>query len=143
LGSVALIGSYLSLKTDVSFVNTEAAYQIIQQDTTLQNSIERGKTVYEDFCMQCHMATGEGIPGAFPPLAKADYLLENRTKAIHAVKFGLKGPITVNGTDYNSVMAPLGLYDDEVADVMNYILNSWGNTSDKLVTEEEVAAVEE
>ena len=85
LGSVALIGSYLSLKTDVSFVNTEAAYQIIQQDTTLQNSIERGKTVYEDFCMQCHMATGEGIPGAFTPLAKADYLLENRTKAIHAV----------------------------------------------------------
>jgi len=143
LGSVALVGSYLSLKTDVSFVNTEAAYHRIQQDTTLQNSIERGKTVYEDFCMQCHMATGEGIPGAFPPLAKADYLLENRTKAIHAVKFGLKGPITVNGTDYNSVMAPLGLYDDEVADVMNYILNSWGNTSDKLVTEEEVAAVEE
>ena len=143
LGSVALVGSYLSFKTDVSFVNNEATYQIIQQDTTLQNSIERGKTVYEDFCMQCHMATGEGIPGAFPPLAKADYLLENRTKAIHAVKFGLKGPITVNGTDYNSVMAPLGLYDDEVADVMNYILNSWGNTSEKLVTEEEVAAVEE
>lgn len=142
LASFATILIFSAAKGDQSFGTSTSVYIPIQKDTSLQNSIKRGKTVYEDFCMQCHMATGEGIPGAFPPLAKADYLLNNRTKAIHAVKYGLQGPITVNGTDYNSIMAPLGLYDDEVADVMNYILNSWGNSSDKPVTEKEVAAIE-
>lgn len=109
----------------------------------LQESIERGETVYEDFCMQCHLPTGEGVAGVYPPLAKADYLLKNREKAIHSVKYGLKGEITVNGDIYNSVMPSPGLYDDEVADVMNYILHSWGNTSPKMVTEAEVKAIKE
>ncbi|MBT8255533.1 MAG: cytochrome c, partial [Bacteroidia bacterium] len=78
----------------------------------------------------------------YPPLAGSDYLLKNREASIRAVKFGQQGPIVVNGTTYNAVMAPLGLENDEVADVMNYILYSWGNKADKPVSEEEVAAVE-
>ena len=113
----------------------------IQQDPK-KKSIERGSLVYEDFCVTCHLASGEGLTGTFPPLAKSDYLMNNREASIRGIKYGQKGEITVNGKKYNSFMAPQGLSDDEVADVMNYILNSWGNTSDKMVTEEEVAKIE-
>ena len=113
----------------------------IQKDSTLLESIERGAVIYEDFCMQCHLPEGTGVAGIYPPLAQADYLLKNRTAAIYAVKYGLKGKIEVNGKTYDNVMPAPGLYDDEIADVMNYILNSWRNESNKIVTENEVAAL--
>lgn len=90
-------------------------------------SIERGKQVYTTLCIACHQADGKGLPGAFPPLANSDYLLNDIDKGIHAVKYGLQGEIEVNGVKYNSVMVTQQLTDQEVADVLNYVLNSWGN----------------
>jgi len=110
-----------------------------QTDPKLKASIERGKLVYGDMCITCHMADGKGVTKAFPPLANSDYLRANQTASITAVKKGLSGEIVVNGVTYNSIMAPLGLSDEEVADVMNYINNSWGNTIDNFVTPEEVS----
>jgi len=115
---------------------------IYSQNKDLEESMKRGSAVYDDFCITCHMGNGEGLSGTFPPLAKSDFLMNHRTKSIHAIKYGLQGEITVNGTKYNSVMASLGLTDDEVADVMNYITNSWGNKNDKIVTEKEVSEIE-
>lgn len=116
----------------------------LNQNDELAKSIERGKMVYSENCITCHMGTGEGVPAAFPPLAKSDYLLKTPEKAIYAVKFGLSGKIKVNGIEYDNMMPPPGLDNDEIADVMNYIQNSWGNTSDgKMVTEKMVEAVEE
>ncbi|NND63457.1 MAG: cytochrome c [Flavobacteriaceae bacterium] len=112
------------------------------QTPQLKASIERGGLIYADFCIQCHLGNGKGIPGSFPPLAQSDWLTEKRTESIHAVKYGQKGEIEVNGQTYNGYMAPMGLTDEEVADVMNYIMNSWGNQSTKMVTVKEVAAVE-
>ncbi len=111
------------------------------QNAAQQDSIKKGKVVYENFCMTCHMANGEGIPRAFPPLAKADYLMNNRTESIKAIKYGLSGTIVVNGNTFKGSMAPMGLSDKEVADVMNYITNSWGNQNDKMVTEKEVSEI--
>jgi len=111
------------------------------QDTELKQSMARGNEIYADFCVTCHLQKGEGVPYTFPPLAKSDYLKANRENSIKAIKYGLQGEITVNGVTYNSAMAGLGLEDDEVADVMNYISNSWGNTSESIVTEEEVARI--
>ena len=112
------------------------------QDDKLMQSMKRGEEIYEDFCISCHMHEGEGVPGAFPPLAGADYLLQKRQESIHAVKYGQKGELTVNGVIYNNIMLPLYLSDEEVADVMNYILNSWGNKGE-FVTVEEVKAIVE
>lgn len=111
------------------------------QDPELQESMERGKEIYADFCITCHLPKGEGVPYTFPPLAKSDYLMEKRESSIRAIKYGLQGEITVNGVTYNNAMASMGLEDEEVADIMNYISNSWGNTSDTIVTVEEVAEV--
>ncbi len=87
------------------------------------------------------MANGEGLPKAFPPLAKADYLMNKRAESIKAIKYGLSGTIVVNGNTFKGSMAPLGLSDKQVADVMNYITNSWGNQNDKMVTEKEVSEI--
>ncbi|MFD2565573.1 c-type cytochrome [Aquimarina rubra] len=111
------------------------------QETALSKSIARGEEIYIDFCMQCHLADGKGTPNVFPPLAGSDWLTDKRKESIHSIKYGLNGPIKVNGKPYNSAMTSLGLEDEEIADVMNYIMNSWGNEQKKMVTIEEVAAI--
>jgi mono/diheme cytochrome c family protein len=121
--------------------NGYIATESIQEKTDLQKSIERGREVYDGFCIQCHLPNGKGTKGIFPPLDGADWLTEKREESIHAVKFGQSGKIVVNGVTYNNVMPPMGLSDREVADVMNYIMNSWSNTQDKKVTVEEVKAI--
>ena len=113
----------------------------LYQQKPLEQSIADGEEIYTDFCLQCHMANGKGVPGSFPPLANSDYL-NDIDQSIHAIKFGLKGPITINGKSYNSNMISQGLDDEEIADVMNYILRSWGNESSTIVTEEKVASIQ-
>jgi mono/diheme cytochrome c family protein len=120
----------------------EESYGDITQDTALQQSIKRGKEIYVDMCVTCHLPNGQGVPNVYPPLAKSDYLMENREESIRAVKYGLRGKIVVNNVEYKGIMAGLGLYEDEVADVMNYITNSWGNKNSKMITEEEVIKIE-
>ena len=96
----------------------------------LKESLIDGEEIYNDFCAQCHLEDGEGVKGIYPPLANSDFLIDiNQT--IHSIKYGLKGPITVNGEKYNSIMVSQGLDDEEISDVVNYILNSWGNSFNK------------
>ena len=100
-----------------------------------------GKEIYADFCMQCHSANGKGDTKNFPPLDRSDWLKTKRNQSIAAVKFGQSGEIIVNKTKYNSSMPAMGLTDQEVADVMNYIMTSWSNKQTKVVTVKEVAAI--
>lgn len=123
----------------VSLVLSSLFFQ--QNDTELEESKKRGKVIYEEFCVTCHRADGSGFGKLYPPLAKSDYLLNNREASIRAVKYGLQGEIIVNGQKYNKKMEPLGLTNEEVTDVMNFILFSWGNKSDKKVTLQEVEAI--
>ena len=112
------------------------------QNSELKASMQRGVEIYSDFCASCHLEQGEGIAHTFPPLAQSDYLMENREASIRGVKYGQQGEIIVNGVTYNNIMAPLGLDDQEVADVMNYIMNSWGNASERMVTLKEVESIQ-
>lgn len=108
----------------------------------LAASMARGEELYAEYCIQCHLPNGKGLTGVNPPLAGSDYLLEDPVRGIRAIQYGQQGKITVNGVEYNSYMASPGLEDSEIADVMNYILHSWGNESKVVVTEEMVAKVE-
>ncbi|MDB2607168.1 cytochrome c [Zobellia sp.] len=112
------------------------------KESELAQSMLRGNEIYADFCVRCHLEDGEGIIGSFPPLAKSDYLAQNREASIQGVKYGLRGKITVNGVTYNNAMTRMGLEDNEIADVMNFVMNSWGNSSEKIVTVQEVEAIE-
>jgi mono/diheme cytochrome c family protein len=98
------------------------------------DSYMHGQMLYDDFCVRCHLPDGTGEADLIPPLASADFL-QNIQATVHSIKYGLHGPITVNGVKYNGSMAPMGLENDEIADITNYILNSWGNTTDVIITE--------
>lgn len=109
------------------------------QDDAMKQSMKRGETVYATNCANCHMAQGEGIPGAIPPLAKSDYLMKDQRRAIRQIIYGAKGEMTVNGVKYNNEMPGQNhLTDQEIADVLNYVQNSWGNKQPKMVTAAQV-----
>jgi nitrite reductase (NO-forming) len=94
---------------------------------SLEARIKAGEIVYRQNCAACHQPNGTGLAGAFPPLAGSDYLMADEKRAIKVVLNGLEGSITVNGQLYNSVMPALGLSESDVASVVTYIRNSWGN----------------
>lgn len=108
-------------------------------DKTLEQQIADGKQIYGQTCFACHQSEGQGIPNAFPPLAKSDYLNADTNRAISTVIHGLTGEITVNGAKFNSVMTSQNLKDQEIADVLTYVYNSWGNNKTR-VTAEQVKA---
>lgn len=106
----------------------------------LKASIARGQEVYGSYCITCHMEKGEGIETVYPPLAKSDYLMADKKRAIVVTLKGLSGEIKVNGQTYNSDMTGFDLTDQEVSDVLNYIRNSFGNKAKDAVKPEEVKA---
>ncbi|MFO7825820.1 MAG: copper-containing nitrite reductase [Cyclobacterium sp.] len=97
------------------------------KDLSKSDRIEAGKKMYMQACFACHQSNGEGIPNAFPPLAQSDYLNEDVNRSIDALLFGLSGEIEVNGKKYNSIMPAQQLSDEEVANVLTYVYNSWDN----------------
>ncbi len=105
-----------------------------------EERIARGKGKYMAVCSACHQPNGVGVPAAFPPLAKADYLNNSKEKSISAVVHGLAGEVVVNGQKYNSIMPKLGLSDEDVANVLTYVYSQWGNNGSE-VTPDEVKAV--
>ena len=118
---------------------TAAAKSATSGALTVDEQMKAGQALFAGTCSTCHQASGAGLPGVFPPLAKSDWLAANPKKAIDVVLGGLAGPVKVNGQDYNSVMPPMGqLNDDEVANILTYVLGSWGNAGGR-VTKAEVA----
>lgn len=110
------------------------------QTFNLAKSIARGKEAYAANCQNCHMADGKGLPGAFPPLAKSSYLSKSTGELISFVLKGQSGEITVNGSVYNAVMpAQDYLSDEQIADIYNYVRNSWGNKSTVTITPDMVS----
>jgi len=100
-------------------------------DTSTPSITERvanGGKIYSTNCAACHQTNGKGLTGAFPPLAESDYIADDPMKIVSAVINGLSGPMIVNDADYNSVMPNLAyMSDSDVADVVTFVLNSFGN----------------
>jgi mono/diheme cytochrome c family protein len=93
-------------------------------------------------CAVCHQSSGEGLPGAYPPLARSEWLLNNPEVPIRIVLHGLQGAITVEGKSFNNAMTPFAdqLSDAEIAAVITYERSSWGNNA-AAITADQVAAV--
>ncbi len=98
--------------------------------------MDRGSRVFNQVCAACHQANAEGLPQVFPPLAKSDFLLADKNRAIDILLHGKTGLITVNGQQYNGVMPELNLDDASIASVLTYVRNSFGNSSDPVTIEE-------
>jgi mono/diheme cytochrome c family protein len=110
------------------------------------NLMEIGRVAYQKYCQACHQPSGLGQPGMFPPLAGSDWVLvDSPNRIIRIVLDGLTGPITVNGQVYNNVMVPWRetIQDDqEIAAVLTFIRNEWGNQAPE-VSAEKVAEIRE
>jgi len=164
-----LVAYLQSLKQDyelpeVAFVDQPVEELVAQEDpsdvseivsssipTWLQQQMDAGKEVYMKaaagggMCFTCHQPNGVGLAGQFPPLAGSDWVLGDKDRLIKISMYGLMGEIEVNGVKYNNVMAPPGippgsLTDDQIANVLTYIRNDWGNSA-SAVSAEEVATV--
>ena len=94
----------------------------------LAASMADGKAIFGKICVACHMADGGGVPNMNPPLIKTTYVLGDKTKLIGIVMNGLTESIDVNGDTYSNVMpAHDYLKDQEIADVLTFVRNSFGN----------------
>jgi nitrite reductase (NO-forming) len=106
---------------------------------TKELQVKAGAALFQGACSVCHQENGAGLPGIFPPLAKSDFLAADPNRPIGILLNGLTGKVTVNNTVYNSVMPPMShLNDDEIANILTFVMNSWGN-SGPAVTREQVA----
>jgi nitrite reductase (NO-forming) len=103
----------------------------------LEARVLRGKAVFMGTCSTCHMLEGQGMPSVFPPLAKSDFLMADKERSIRIVLAGLSGPIEVNGQRYENVMPPFAnLTDHEIADVLSFVRNSFGNRGEAVAADE-------
>jgi nitrite reductase (NO-forming) len=108
---------------------------------TKEQQIAAGQVLFKGTCSVCHQDNGQGMPDVFPPLAKSDYLNADHKRAVGVALNGLTGKVTVNGKTFESVMPPMSqLNDDEIANILTYVLNSWENGGG-VVTKEQVQAV--
>ena len=100
-----------------------------------------GEKVYKKLCISCHMADGSGVPRMNPPLVKTKYVLGDKTALINIVLNGLEN-VDIDGDTYTNKMPPLKtvLSDQQVADVLTYIRNSFGNKA-SAISATEVKAV--
>jgi mono/diheme cytochrome c family protein len=107
-----------------------------------QFAMKKGSTVYNN-CQGCHQVNGAGQPGLIPPLAGSEWVIGGTERLIRVSIHGLSGQVTVKGATFNNVMPPQGhLSDKELAQVLTYIRNSWGNQG-TMVTPEMVKKVRE
>jgi nitrite reductase (NO-forming) len=109
---------------------------------TKEIQIQKGKAVYMQTCFVCHQTQGEGVANQIPPLAKSDFLSSSdKDNIIRGVVAGRTGPITVNGKPYNGTMISMAyLSDEQIANVLTFVRNSWGNAGDA-VNIQEVAKI--
>ncbi len=105
---------------------------------TKAEKIQAGQVLFSSICAACHQPTGRGIPNVFPPLAGSDFLNDDKNRAIKTVINGRQGEIIVNGQRFNNSMPKFPLSDDDIADVLTYVYNSFGNSGIE-VTPAEVA----
>ena len=113
--------------------NIAGAAPAAQIAETIEERIAAGERIYSSNCAACHQPEGQGIAGVFPPLAGSDYLLSDPDRAIHVVVNGLEGEIEVNGETYNGVMPGVRLSDEDVANVLTFVLNAWGNEGGEVI----------
>jgi len=114
---------------------------VFGQTTNVKESIVRGKKVYDKVCLSCHMADGGGVPKMNPPLIQTDYVLGDKKKIIYIVLHGMSDRVPIEDEYYSNNMAPhADLNDQQIADVLTYVRNNFGNKADA-VTVAEVKAV--
>jgi mono/diheme cytochrome c family protein len=97
----------------------------------------QGAVLYGKYCANCHQANGMGDGTRNPPLAGSEWVTGDRHRLMQVVIHGLSGPITVKGVGYNEAMPSHAyLKDPELAAILSYVRQSWGNQAGFITTHE-------
>ena len=105
------------------------------------STLQLGEEIYQQYCLACHQMDGSGVPGLYPPLRDTEWVTGDKETLIEIVMNGLSGTIEVNGEIYSQEMAASGfLSDEEIAAVLTFIRNGFGNDSGS-VSPAEVASI--
>ncbi len=111
--------------------------QIIENPEPVPTELFAGKQVYDKFCVQCHMNNGKGAPGMNPPISKVALVTGDKTALIKIILNGLSEPMTINNEKYNNAMpAHSFLTDQQIADVLSYVRNTFGNKAEVVKVDE-------
>lgn len=116
--------------------NTENSVVYLPQDDPADTKFPEGAKIYKTKCVACHQLTGMGIPNAFPPLKDSDYLLADKKRAVKQVLNGSHEEMVVNGVTYNMPMPFQVDTHKDAVNVINYVLNAWGNDGGTITVEE-------
>lgn len=128
---------FLNAQTSKPLTKTPAG----NGNSTLKSSINRGQVVYAKYCLTCHQVDGSGVPNLNPPLITTKWTLGSKTVLIQQVIKGSSGKVEIDGDKFSNTMPPLKkLTDQQVADVLTYVRNSFGNKA-SMVTPAEVKTV--
>lgn len=125
-----------------NWVDAGALKGVVPADNEAQTKPERiqaGRRLFNSICAACHQSAGQGRPNLFPPLAGSDFLNADKSRAISIVIFGRQGDVVVNGLKYHNSMPSFPLTDQNIANVLTYVYNSFGNSGLE-VTPDEVKA---
>jgi len=123
-----LIPGLLKAQTKKSIVKTSTTSATASSANTLKASITRGKTVYAKYCLTCHQVDGSGVANLNPPLINTKWTLGSKTVLIQQVLKGSSGKVEIDGDTFSNTMPPLKvLTDQQIADVLTYVRNSFGN----------------
>jgi mono/diheme cytochrome c family protein len=119
---------------------SEAPASVVEEapdDTEVSAELAAGKKVYDSYCLPCHMSNGMGAPGMNPPLVETEYVLGDKERLIKVILQGLSEPIEIKGEIYQNVMASHAfLSDQQIADVLTYVRQSFGNDASAVSTDE-------
>jgi len=136
LAAVAAVVAASSLPAMSGAEPLEHAAELAQARVSASD-LEKGRALYVQNCAACHQPEGQGLPGAFPPLAKSDFIAANPMDVLKVTVRGQQGRITVNGVEYNNVMPAMSYLDDrDLARIITYVLNSWGNPGGRITREQ-------
>ncbi len=131
---VAFTITGFKFKTEKVVTSTEIIVNL--QDDPADAKFPKGAKIYKEKCVVCHQLTGEGIPGAFPPLKNADYLFADKVRAVAQTLNGSHEEMVVNGVTYNMPMTPQVDTKEDAIAVINYVLNAWGNKGGTVTLED-------
>jgi len=133
------LGILLAFSTFITAqVQKKPSSKPVLSQTEMKESMERGQKLYVQRCMACHQEDGSGVPRLNPPLIKTTYVLGSKSRLINIILNGLDEEIEIDGEFYSNPMPPFGslMKDQEIADVLTYVRNSFQNKASAVTAEE-------
>lgn len=129
--------AFLLMPIALVFTNRKDSTTGIPLQSSLQKSKAAGEKVYKKFCISCHQADGGGVPHLTPPLINTSYVLGDKQALINILLNGLKN-VDIDEETYSNPMPPLGgiLKDQQIADVLTFVRNSFGNKASAVTVAE-------